>query len=78
MGKVNTVYSLDGERWDSLCQRVLNQSSPDIVNIARRMNPKLARRCAFTLPAGEKVLLPDITASFEVEKKEVRLAPWQR
>lgn len=69
------AYTLDRERWDLLCLRITGQSTPHLVNKVRRMNPELAKAHAFTLPAGAKVVLPNISVP---EVKTVGLAPWQR
>lgn len=73
---MKTLYSLQGERWDQLSYRAFGVSSQAGVMALRDANPHLLNTdTPFTLPAGARVTVPDITID---QTDVVEVAPWQR
>ncbi|AUZ76239.1 MULTISPECIES: tail protein X [Aeromonas] len=74
---MNTLTSLQGERWDALCVRAYGSLTQPALNGLRAANPDAARRSAgFVLPAGLILNVPPISEQEAITP--VELAPWQR
>ena len=70
------IVSIQGERWDQLCNRAYGVSTQAGVTALREANPD-ARSSTdpFILPAGLSLSVPDISVS---GASVVEVAPWQR
>ncbi|WP_367971616.1 tail protein X [Vibrio scophthalmi] len=74
---MKTLYAIEGERWDTLCLRAYQMSTPSLVKSLRQHNRALASEYSFALPGGAKVAIPALPDS-AIESTTIGLAPWQR
>ncbi|WP_108945617.1 tail protein X [Shewanella halifaxensis] len=71
------IISIQGERWDQVCQRAYSQQSEAMVTQVREANVELARQYSFALPAGVRITLPKLPKTIN-QPTTVSIAPWQR
>ncbi|TQF71776.1 tail protein X [Pseudoalteromonas luteoviolacea] len=74
---MNTIISLENERWDQLANRAMGRADMDTVTHIIALNSQLAPaiRFAATLPGGLVIKLPDVK---HIQAPTIGVAPWRR